>query len=89
MAVLSNPANPGNARQVRAIEAAAPGLRLQLVGLRARDAGEIEQAFVAMTREHADALVVLIDAIFLGERQRIATSRQSTACRPYSASERL
>jgi putative ABC transport system substrate-binding protein len=51
VAVLWNPANPGNARQLRAAEAAARGVRLQPVG--ARDSGEIEKAFVAMTRQRA------------------------------------
>ena len=70
VAVLWNPTNAGNARQLRAAEAAASGLRLQPVG--ARDSAEIEKAFVAMTRQRADGLVVLIDAILLGERERIA-----------------
>jgi ABC-type uncharacterized transport system substrate-binding protein len=70
VAVLWNPTNAGNARQLRAAEAAAPGLRLQPVG--ARDSDEIEKAFVAMTRQRADGLVVLIDAILYGERERIA-----------------
>jgi putative tryptophan/tyrosine transport system substrate-binding protein len=70
VAVLWNPTNAGNARQLRAAEAAASGLRLQPVG--ARDSAEIEKAFVAMTRQRADGLVVLIDAILYGERERIA-----------------
>jgi putative ABC transport system substrate-binding protein len=69
VAVLSNPANPGNARQLRA--AAATASRLRLRPVEARDSNEIEQAFAAMTRHRADALIVLADAIFLGERERI------------------
>ena len=69
VAVLWNPDNPGNARQLRAAEAV-PGLRLEPVG--ARDSAEIEKAFVTMTRQRADGVVVLVDPIFLGERERIA-----------------
>ena len=69
VAVLWNPTNPGNARQLRAAEAV-PGLRLEPVG--ARDSAEIEKAFVTMTRQRPDGLVVLLDPIFVGERDRIA-----------------
>jgi putative ABC transport system substrate-binding protein len=37
-----------------------------------RDPGEIERAFVAMTQQRADGLVVAVDAISLNERERIA-----------------
>lgn len=69
VAVLWNPDNPGNARQLRAAEVV-PGLRLEPVG--ARDAAEIEKAFVTMTERRAAAVMVLLDPIFLNERQRIA-----------------
>jgi len=69
VAVLWNPENPGNARQLRAAEAV-PGLRLEPVG--ARDPAEIEKAFVTMTGRRADGVIVLLDPIFLGERERIA-----------------
>ena len=70
VAVLWNPDNPGNARQLRAAEAAVPGLRLEPVG--ARDPAEIEKAFVTMTGRRADGVIVLLEPIFLGERERIA-----------------
>jgi putative tryptophan/tyrosine transport system substrate-binding protein len=71
VAILWNPANPGNVHQLRAAEAAAPaqGVRLQPVEVRAP--GEIDRAFAAMTRERAAALVVLLDAIFYDQRARI------------------
>jgi ABC-type uncharacterized transport system substrate-binding protein len=69
VAVLWNPDNPGNASQLRAAEGV-PGLPLEPVG--ARDSVEIEKAFVTMTRQRADGLVVLVDTFFLGERERIA-----------------
>ena len=70
VAVLWNPDNPGNARQLRAAEAAVPALRLEPVG--ARDPAEIEKAFVTMAGRRADGVIVLLDPIFLHERERIA-----------------
>ena len=69
VAVLWNPDNPGNARQLREAEAI-PGLQLEPVG--ARDAAEIEKAFATMTERRADAVIVLLEQIFIGERDRIA-----------------
>ena len=69
VAVLWNPDNPGNARQLRAAEAV-PGLRLEPV--EARDPAEIEKAFVTMAGRRADGVIVLLDPIFLHERERIA-----------------
>jgi putative ABC transport system substrate-binding protein len=71
MAVLWNPANPGNALQLRSAEAAALALGLQLYPVEMRAPGEIDRAFAAMTRENVGALLVLMDAIFLDKRARI------------------
>ena len=72
VAVLSNPTNPVSAPALGATRAAARSLRLQLQMLEARAPDEIERAFAAMTREHADALVVVTDAMFILQRKRIA-----------------
>ena len=69
VAVLWNPDNPGNARQLKEAEAV-PGLQLAPVG--ARDAGEIEKAFATMTEQRAEAVVVVLEGVFLGARERIA-----------------
>ena len=69
VAVLWNPDHPGNARQLRAAEAVS-GLRLEPVG--ARDPAEIEKAFVTMTGRRAEGVLVLVDPIFVAERERIA-----------------
>jgi putative ABC transport system substrate-binding protein len=47
-------------------------LRLQLQPLQARGANEIDSAFTAMTEKGAGAVVVLVDAIFVDQRTRIA-----------------
>jgi putative ABC transport system substrate-binding protein len=72
VAVLHNPANPGNAPQVRHAQDAARalGVRLQILG--ARGPSEIDSAFAAMTAEQAGAVIVLVDAILQSNRARIA-----------------
>jgi ABC-type uncharacterized transport system substrate-binding protein len=71
VAVLWNPTNPGNTHQLRAAEVAAAALGMRLLPTEARGGDEIDRAFVA-TRERAGALLVLMDAIFVDRRRRIA-----------------
>ena len=72
VAVLWNPTNPGNTHQLRAAEAAAAALRLRLLPVEARGPKEIDKAFVAIVRERAGALLVLLDAVFYDRREMIA-----------------
>ena len=72
VAVLWNPANPGSAAQLREVEAAARALGVRLQTLEARAPRQIDSAFAAMTREHAGALVVLVDAVFTNQVRQIA-----------------
>jgi putative ABC transport system substrate-binding protein len=72
VALLWNPANPASAPQVREAEAAARAVGVQLQLLEARSPQEIESAFAAMTREQAEALVVLTDSIFTNQVRQIA-----------------
>jgi putative ABC transport system substrate-binding protein len=71
VAVLHNPANPGNAPQVRHAQDAARtlGVRLQILG--ARGPGEIDSAFVAMINEQAGGVIVLVDAVLQNNRTRV------------------
>ena len=72
VAVLWNPANAGSALQLRAAEVAARALGVRLLPLEVHGPSEIDGAFAAMTRERAGALLVLLDAILIGHRTRIA-----------------
>ena len=72
VAILWNPANPGDAPQLREAEVAARALRVRLQPLEARGPSEIDRAFAAMTRERAGALLVLLDPMLLTQRKRIA-----------------
>ena len=70
--VLWNPTNPGNVTQLRGAEAAARTLGMRVQPVEARSPGEIDRAFMAMTREGAGALLVLLDAVLLEQRGMIA-----------------
>ena len=72
VALLGNPANAGNASQVRHAQNAARALGMRLQSLEARDPSEIESAFAAMTTERAGAVIVLIDSTLIDHRKRIA-----------------
>jgi putative ABC transport system substrate-binding protein len=71
VAVLWNPDNPVWTHTLRRLQEAAPALRVKLQPLAVRDSGDLEAAFDAATREKAGALLVVNDAIFSADRQRI------------------
>ena len=72
VAILSNPADPSFALQVRDVEATARSLRIRLQHVKARGPEEFESAFAAMARERADALLVTGSSTFLAHRARLA-----------------
>jgi putative ABC transport system substrate-binding protein len=72
VAVLGNPANPGTAPQLREAKAAAQALGLQLQVVEARGPSELDGAFAAMTSARAEAVLVLVDAMFGSQREKIA-----------------
>ena len=71
VAVLTKPANRSHAALARELKGAAQSLGAQLHVLEARSPDRLDDAFAAMTREHAGALLVLTDSIFVGQRRRI------------------
>jgi ABC-type uncharacterized transport system substrate-binding protein len=79
VAVLSNPDSRFSELALHEMQVAAPTLGVQLQALGVRDPGELEGAFAAMSREHAEALVVLPAARFsmriieLAARSRLPT----------------
>ena len=72
VAVLWNPANAGNAPQLREAEVAARvlGVRLQVLEVRGPD--QFGRAFAAMTQERAGAFIVLADSMLFSRRTRLA-----------------
>jgi putative tryptophan/tyrosine transport system substrate-binding protein len=71
LAVLVHPTDPAKARNMREIRTAAQTLGVQLQTLEVRGPDEFENAFTALTREHAEALLVLGDPLTLTYRIRI------------------
>ncbi len=72
VAVLLNPDNPAHALMLRENLVAARALDLQVQILEVRDAGGLDRAFAAITRERADAIAVVHDLLFLQYRKRFA-----------------
>jgi putative ABC transport system substrate-binding protein len=72
VAILSNPANPSHVRELKAIQAAAGPLKLQVARLEARGPEEFDRVFAAMRREQAEGLLVLVDSMFTIHRARLA-----------------
>lgn len=71
LAVLWNPANPGNASCVEEIKGAASAHGLQVLSLEVRDASALERAMAAMAKE-VDALAACWDSVLLERAGAIA-----------------
>jgi putative tryptophan/tyrosine transport system substrate-binding protein len=71
IAVLSNPDTPSHTPSLKALEAAAQPLKLQLQTVVARTGADLESAFLAMVRAHAQALLVFSSASLVAERQHV------------------
>jgi putative ABC transport system substrate-binding protein len=72
VAVLVDPATPSHAPGLKALEAAAPALGLEIHRVPARAASEYESAFASMTRNGADGVLVLSTPLFIASAQRLA-----------------
>jgi ABC-type uncharacterized transport system substrate-binding protein len=72
VAILSNPANPGHARAVSIVKAAARSLGVSLQILEAREPNQFEGAFAAMATDRVEALLVVTDSLFILHRARLA-----------------
>ncbi len=72
VAVLANPTNRAHAGFASEVKVAARSFGAQLQIVEASNPDQLDSAFAAMTKEHAAALLVLTDSMFLGQRQRIA-----------------
>jgi putative tryptophan/tyrosine transport system substrate-binding protein len=72
IAVLLNPDNPAQKMSFQAMDATAKQLKIGLQRLDVRGAGEFESTFSAMEKQHADAVVVSVDALFYLHGQAIA-----------------
>ena len=71
VAVLANPANPAIRGVLKELEDAARALRVKLHVLEVRERQGIDDAFAAIARERAGALLVVSDPMFQSQRERI------------------
>jgi len=71
MAVLINPENPLHRAFLPQTVAAAKKLSMRLQILEARTPNELDGAFAAATREHADVLQVVADNLFNAHRTQV------------------
>jgi putative ABC transport system substrate-binding protein len=72
VAVLSDPANPLHALELRGLEVAARALKVRLHMMEARTPSEFVEVFSVMTRERAGAVVVLGGSMLYTHRARLA-----------------
>jgi putative ABC transport system substrate-binding protein len=72
VAMLSNPADPSFALQLREVESTSRSLGIRLQHVEARGPEQFDDAFAAMARERADALLVTGTSTFLAHRTRLA-----------------
>jgi putative ABC transport system substrate-binding protein len=64
IAMLVNPTNPNSESDMRAVEAAAPAIGVQIVVLKASNGVEIGKAFDALSKYKVDAVLVAADPLF-------------------------
>jgi putative tryptophan/tyrosine transport system substrate-binding protein len=72
VAVLTNPANPGSAIQVKETQIAARTLGVHYRLILSERPEQLSAAFEKMTKNRADALLVVADPMFYAERIQIA-----------------
>src|SRR4051794_32194970 len=72
IAVIWDPATPSHEPGPRAVEAAGPSLGVQVQPVSVRSANEYDSAFMAIVRDHADAVLVLSTPLFIAGAQPLA-----------------
>src|SRR5687768_17416288 len=78
VAILSNPTNPNHPRWTKELTDAGRSLRVGLQVLEVRNPGEFDGAFAAMAKEHAGAVLVVADSIFIRHRTRLVALAAKT-----------
>jgi len=82
VAALWNPDDPGSVINMRGMDMPARSLSLKLQSVEMRDPNDLQQAFSAMKRERAEALVTILGGLVGSQRSRIvdlaARSRLAT-----------
>jgi putative ABC transport system substrate-binding protein len=71
VAVLGNRDNPGYSAQLKEIEVAAKGLRMQVQAFGVQVPNDFDKAFSTMSRETVHAIIVIQSPAFSNERARL------------------
>ena len=71
VAVLANPSSVSNTLAVKTVQAAAPKLGINIQPVEAGTPQEIANAFSVMTRQKAEALIVLRESLFQQQKNQI------------------
>jgi putative ABC transport system substrate-binding protein len=71
VAVFWNPANPFHDISMKQARTATEALKIKMLALGVRTAGELDGAFAAIHRERPGALLILADRVFLHNRIRL------------------
>ena len=82
VAVIRDPANPPEAAQFGAIQAVAPSLRVEVIPINVRDAGEIERGVADFARSPNGGLILTSSALAVRHRDLIITlaAQAQAAC---------
>jgi putative ABC transport system substrate-binding protein len=72
VAVLANPAHPGEQRELRETQNTAQSLGATLQYLQVKASTDFDGVFEAVSKQHANALLVFPDAVTIAHRVRIA-----------------
>lgn len=74
VAVLMNPGNAANPVVLQQLQASAPRLNVEVMGVNAATSAQIETAFDRAGQQHAGAVIVAADAFFSGQGEQIAAA---------------
>jgi putative tryptophan/tyrosine transport system substrate-binding protein len=78
VAVLGTSTTPGNAQQLREVELAAGALKVKLQFLDVLDPKDIETAFRAASKGHAEGVLVLSASVFVSRRTQVLDLAQKS-----------
>jgi putative ABC transport system substrate-binding protein len=74
--LLYNPLNPGNERELMALQAAARALSLQLHVLDVTTERDFDKSFASLSQLQAEALAIVTDALFINHASLLTRSRR-------------
>ena len=77
--VLTNPTNPANEIYVNDAQQAARALGVQSYVLNASNVNEIDTAFVTLSAQKLEVLLVITDSLFIGRREQIVAHAAALA----------